>query len=61
MISLDYLVFYCAYLSVLLLVFVSVSDFCEKLKEKIWEYNKKEIIKEIAKLMWFNSLCKEQS
>ena len=44
MISLDYLVFYCAYLSILLLVFASVSDFCEKLKERIWEYNKKEIM-----------------
>ncbi len=43
MISLDYLIFYISYLSVLILVFASIYGLCEKLKEKIWVYNKKEI------------------
>ena len=44
MISLDYLIFYCSYLCVIILVYGSVLLFLENLKEKVWEYNKKEII-----------------
>ena len=43
MISLEYLIFYSAFLSILLLVFSSILCFYNELKEKIWEYNKREI------------------